>query len=214
MKKYLLLVAFFTLTGCATSSYNPVTQPDQRIQFEGFSFLPPKGENWEVTGNPVGKTGSFGAWGGATVRIMAFKKSIIGPNQTPDEAEQWKVLVNKYEFENYKFDNDVDLIHLAQSGDKVLAKKGMEVLNFSYSHENFKGMKCVRMARTIKAGRRISSSKVSTIIVYSQGNLCTHPKNPGQLIRLTAEQSVLKGQTPAEFQSEVIPFFKSLEADE
>jgi hypothetical protein len=213
MKQYLLLVVLIASIGCSTTSYKPVTHPDQRIQLEGFSFLPPKGQNWEVIGNPVGRAGSFEDWGGVTVKVKAFKKSFVGPNQTPDEAEQWKALVNKYEFENHKFDNDGDLMELAQSGDKVLAKKGMTVPESSYSYENFKGMKCVRMIRNIRAGRRLSGSKVATILVYSQGYLCVHPKYPGQLIKLTAEQAVLKGQTPAEFKSEVGPFFNSLEVD-
>lgn len=55
MKKYLLLVVLFIFIGCMSLSYDPITNPDKRIVFEGLSFLPPNGENWEWRGqiNPI-----------------------------------------------------------------------------------------------------------------------------------------------------------------
>ncbi len=50
MKKYLLLVVLFIFIGCMSLSYDPITNPDKRIVFEGLSFLPPNGENWEWRG--------------------------------------------------------------------------------------------------------------------------------------------------------------------
>ncbi len=55
MKKYLLLVVLFIFIGCMSLSFDPITNPDKRIVFEGLSFLPPNGENWEWRGqiNPI-----------------------------------------------------------------------------------------------------------------------------------------------------------------
>lgn len=55
MKKYLLLVVLFIFIGCVSLSYDSITSPDKRIVFEGLSFLPPNGENWEWRGqiNPI-----------------------------------------------------------------------------------------------------------------------------------------------------------------
>ena len=214
MKKYLLLIVLFAITGCMTISYKPVANPDQRIIFEGFSFLPPNGENWEVTSDPLEINGTFETWGRSTIKMKGFKKSIIGPNQEVGEAEQWKVSISKYEFGVMKFDHDDDLIEFAQYGLKSLGKQGMLLLESSHSHETFQGMNCVRTEAKIEGGRKISSSKLSAVIIYTQGYTCVHPKFPEHLVTLGAERSVLKGQTPTEFQSEVDPFFNSLKVHE
>ena len=106
LKRYPCLVILFALMGCVTVAYQPVTHPDQRILFEGFSFLPPNGENWEVTRDPLERNLTFETWGRYTLKVKVFKKSIVRPNQAPGEAEIWKASVNKYEFAIMKFEID------------------------------------------------------------------------------------------------------------
>ncbi len=53
MKTLLSVIIFLSLVvaGCATSPpLMPITDPDKRIQFNGFSVLPPKGEGWHWVG--------------------------------------------------------------------------------------------------------------------------------------------------------------------
>ena len=87
MKKYLLLIVLFIFMGCATS-FEPVTQPDQRILFEGFSFNLPSGENWEIFHETLEDKLFLETFGQYTRFSKVFKKTVIGQNQEPEKAEK------------------------------------------------------------------------------------------------------------------------------
>jgi len=233
IKKYLLLIVLFTFIGCASTSLEPVTQPDKRIQLGGFSFLPPKGENWGIITNPNElnlnweTSGSeyrkwlkltnelkltWETWGRGTVKWKAFKKSLMGPTQKPGEAEVWKAQIIKYEFAIMKFDQNDNLMELAQEGYISLDQKGIGLLESNFSIETIKEMNCVRSKGKAEGGREISNSKALATTIYMQGFICVDPRNPNHLIELRANQSVVKGQTPTDIQNELELFFNSLKA--
>lgn len=211
MKKYLPLIFIFALSGCASISFGPVTHPEQRIQLGGFSFLPPNGEDWEMSTDPIEGNMTWENWGRGTVKMKAFKKSIVGPNQKPDEAEILKASINKYEFAIMKFDHDDDLMELAKSSLKTMDKRGLKLLESSFSHEKIQGMNCVRRKGKTEGGRKSSNSEASAVINSFQGYLCVHPRQSNHLIELGAGQTVLKGQTPIDVQNEFDHFLNSLQ---
>jgi len=213
MKKYLWLILLFSIVGCVSINFEPVTHPEQRIQFEGFSFLPPSGENWEMTTDPIEVNKNFKNWGRGTWKMKAFKKSIVGPTQKPDEAEILTASINKFEFAIMKFDHDEDLMEVSQGFIKTLDKKGLKLLESSASHEKLKGMNCVRKKGKAEGGRKLSNSEASAFIHYFQGYVCVHPRHSNHLIELGASQEVLKGQTPTDVQYEFDQFLNSLQVD-
>jgi len=259
MKKYLLLVVLFIFIGCMSLSFDPITNPDKRIVFEGLSFLPPNGENWEWRGqiNPINlpshsvssvssERGVFlnsryilfsasryhqrpfevyltpGIWGRSNLQFMIFKKAIIGQKQTSDKEEIVFVSVFKYDFALMKFDHDEDLMELAQSGyliaNQIRSIKLFQprtiapavVLESNLSHENFKGMNCVRDVSMLESRRGLGNSEVSEKTIYIKGHVCVHPRYPNHIIVLKTRQYVLKGQTPTDIQNEIDSFFASL----
>jgi len=48
-------------------------------------------------------------------------------------------------------------------------------------------------------------------IHYIQKFICVHPSHPNQIIKFRADHAVLKGKTPTDIQSELDPFFNSLQ---
>jgi len=211
MKKYLWLILLFSIIGCVSINFEPVTQPDQRIQLGGFSFLPPNGENWQVTTDPLELNMTWENWGRGTVKMKAFKKSIVGPTQKPDEAEILKAKITKIEFGIMKFDHDEDLMEVSQEGIKTMDKQGFKILESSSFHEKFKGMNCVRWKVKAEGGRKLSNSEASAVIHYFQGYVCVHPRHSNHLIELGASQEVLKGQIPTDVQYEFDQFLNSLQ---
>jgi len=211
MKKHQSFVFIFALIGCASISFEPVTHPDQRIQLGGFSFLPPNGDNWEVASYPLEQNLTWKTWGRSTWKRKAFRKNYEGSKQVNAETEAASVGLNIYEFAIRKFDNDDDLMELAQIGSKILDKRGMELLESSYSHEKNNGMNCVRGKWKAKGGLRISYTEAFAVIDYFQGYVCVHPRSPKHVLDIRAIQSVLKGQAPIDIQSELDHFFNSLQ---
>ena len=225
MKKYPLFIVLLTLFGCGTISYEHITQPSQRIVFEGFSFFPPNGDKWEVTSAPLKLDMINEVYGPLTVKIKGFKRSFVGPKQTPNEEELWKVAINKWEFGNMKFDHGKDLLGWVESWENDLGKwqsttlpprppellQNKEwvqslandlstinsvLLESSYSYEKWHGMDCVRKKITSKGDQKISSSSPSAVNIYSKGYFCVHPRHSNHLIELVAEQFALKNQIP------------------
>jgi hypothetical protein len=211
MKKYLFLIVFFNLMSCVAISYEPVTHPDQRIIFEGISFLPPKGDNWKVTSDVSKRKITHYIWGRATTKLIGFRKSIIELGPESSEAELWQVWIQKLEFEIMKFDSPNNLKEYARLRSMDLERAGMVLLGSSYSHKKFHEMNCVRRKSKVQRDPTVLTSKSSTDIKYSQGYICVHPKNPQHLILFFAEQLLSKGRTPTEFQTEIDPFFNSVE---
>jgi len=213
MKKYLWFILLFSIIGCVSINFEPVTHPDQRIQLGGFSFLPPNGGNWEMTTDPIEVNGTWENWGRGTVKMKAFKKSIVGPNQKPDEAEILKASIIKYEFAIMKFDHDDDLMDVFQEGIKAMDKQGFKLMELSGSHEKLKGMNCVRKKGKAEGGRKLSNSEASATIYYFQRYMCVHPRQSNHLIELAVSQEVLKRQTPTDVQYEFDQFLNSLQVD-
>jgi hypothetical protein len=211
MKRYLFLIFLFNLMGCTIISYEPVTHPDQRIIFEGVSFLPPRGDNWKVTSDVSKRKFTHYIWGRATTKLIGFKKSIIEPGRESSETELWQVWAQKLEFEIMKFDSLNNLKEYARLKPKDFERAGMVLLGSSYSHKKFHEMNCVRRESKVQRDPTVLTSKSSTDIKYSQGYICVHPKNPQHLILLFAEQLLSKERAPTEFQTEIDPFFNSVE---
>ena len=117
MKQYLLLVFFFTFIGCMgihSLPYEPIARSGQRIQFEGLSFFPPKGESWEMATKPVARI-VHEEFGRSTLKVKFFKKTIVGQNQKPDKQETIWAVVVKHEFALLNFNHADGLRGLIQS---------------------------------------------------------------------------------------------------
>lgn len=215
LKKYLALAFLFAFIGCSSGSisYEPVTQPDQRISFQEFSFLPPNGEKWRVASDPMEIYKTFGDRGRSFLHVMGFKKIIFGNNRTKSDAQILRLTIAKYDFEKHKFDNEVDLMEFADITSNDSSKQKRVYTDYSQSQERLNRMKCVWRKGKSEGSRRISSSKSLEETKYFQGYICVHPKNSNILIELHFSQAVIKGRPKTDRQSEINPVFDSLEAN-
>lgn len=233
MKKHLLLIALFILMGCAIP-YKPIKNPDQRIHFERFSFLPPNGENWGMfRPHDYGRDLHWGAWGRANIKSIDFQKSNAGQNQTSDKVETGVINIFKYEFGIIHFDHDNDLMEFTQEKNKRLIFWGIRLLESKYSHEKFNNMHCVKYKikaegekehlpsvnsaflmyseRVTWGAKEVLHSRDIPNLIYYQGYVCVHPRHPNHLIELKVRQMVAKGQTPTDIQNEIDYVFNSVE---
>lgn len=206
--KYILWIIFiFTLMGCPALGplYTPLTHPDQRIQLGGFSFLPPSGENWEVTvKKPYKKHVHWENWGRSKWDAKYFNKNLSGANPESSETEKLTVLVSTYEFALMDFDNDEKLTEFIKDEYKRLEKRGIDILESSESHEKFNGMNCIR-------SKYKGNSAPSNYVLHSQGHTCVHPARSNYIIKIRTNHRVVKDQSPTDFQSELDHFFNSLQ---
>jgi hypothetical protein len=212
MKKYLLLIFLFILMGCATS-YEPVTHPDQRILFEGFSFYLPSGENWEVFHETLEDNLFLETFGKFTYKFKIFKKTAVGQNQAPEKAEKIYVNATKREFAAMNFDHVDALRGLMKAISNYYTRAGDVVLKSDLFDEEFKGMICVKNTNKKEGIYRQRSGSRLAMIVHVQRYGCVHPRHPNQVIGLRFEQFAPKGQTLTDFQNEVDQFFRSLKVE-
>lgn len=215
MKKYLALAFLFAFIGCSSGSisYEPVTQPDQRISFQEFSFLPPNGDKWRVTSDPMEIYKTFGDRGRAFLHVMGFKKIVFGKNRTKSDVQILRLTIAKYDFEKHKFINEADLMEFADNTSNDASKQKRVDTEYSQFPDRINRMKCVWRKGKSEGSRKISSSEALEETKYFQGFICVHPKNSNILIELHFSQAVLKGRPKTDHQSEINPVFDSLEAN-
>jgi len=242
MKKFLWLVFIFILIGCRPNPLQPLTHPDQRIQFGGFSFLPPPGKNWEVHTNPIENNIYWETWGRSTLKATIFNKNIVEPNYRSRELETLQLFAIIYEFAIMKFDNEDDLLELTQDGYRFLGesiawffrhrlhfyddnyiksphsleqsgKKGIIIPESRYTFKIINKMNCATIKIRTERVIEIAGFEHSEVIAihYIQKFICVHPSHPNQIIKFGADHAVLKGKTPTDIQSELDPFFNSLQ---
>lgn len=213
-KQYWLFFLFFILFGCFPSiKTEPVKNFDQRIYLHEFSFLPPKGDNWEIVRFPLGNQGIVKSkeWGRIKIKHLWFQKKILGKNQSSGEEEIWNIRAKRGEFVIMKFDNNDDLKEFANTIYTMDAdKSGHAVLESDMSFEKINDMNCVRHNGILEGGLLIDS-KPTVITRFVQGYACVHPNHPNRLISVQANQAVIKGRTPTNIQNELDHFLNSLE---
>jgi hypothetical protein len=212
MKKYLLFISLFLITGCETTPsvrFDPLVDSDQPIQLEEFSFLPPKGENWMMELSE-GKL-PFKNWGIALAKGYIFKK--IRPLNKPEEAEQLVVAIQRLDFGVMRFNHVDNLMGLVNEGHNNIKERTI-ALETKVFPETIHGMECVRFNYKYENKLKVSNPETPLRTISRHGYFCIHPQKSNVLIRLLAFQGVLSGRTPTDYQSELDHFFNSLKVSD
>lgn len=196
--------------GCAVGpTATLVTNPDERLQFPGFSILPPKGENWFMVG-----PGAYENW----AFPITFAKRLREKIERPAEAEMNFARVKTLNFGNVTFRNPAEILRylahdiVAQDLESQnRANPGLGIKNFQVkaSVEKYLGRDCV----TYELSYEVHNWRPFPGFVFimdGKGLLFLHPDSPTFVIGLEYYQRYLRGEKPYRVEPEVEPFLKSL----
>jgi tetratricopeptide (TPR) repeat protein len=181
--------------GCAAAGPSPkvIADPTQRIEFDGFSILPPRGEGWVVL-DPAPQVDP---------KVMAVKayfvKRLTEGATSPSRLHRLTAVVRTVEIG--------DLIgsraHLLQS----IAGRFSGVLDTCFRGE------CVRYENTTE-DRSNPAFPGLVFVISKQGLVVLHPDSPTLAINVEYRQYHAQGVTPLSAEAlerEVEPFQRSLE---
>ena len=185
------------MVGCAGGpQLIPVTDPTERLEFEGFSILPPQGDNWFVVPSaPI----IF-----PDVLVQFFKKSTpqsgprqplatlslgAGPGPEGSTAERLYKL-------GVEYSNQPDTSRFRR-------------ISFNISPDRTLALDCMRFDWTAEA-RNNPRYPGSIFIMDQHGFVCLHPDLPHHSIEISYGQRRLQEELPLSLEAEGEPFVKSL----
>lgn len=195
----LLATAGLIVAACAGGpKLIPIGDSTQRVEFDGFSILPPEGNGWLMLESPP-KTVP-----GLTTKAY-FIKRLTEEVTWPSKLHRLTAVIRTISYGDVKFESRAELLrHLAgefsgQSGktylDKCLARD------------------CVRYEST-RGGLSNPHFPGFVFVISKQGFLVLHPDSPNLVINLEYRQYYAQGKQPISveaLETEVEPFQQSLE---
>ena len=205
----LLSLACLIMTACAFRApltLTPINSPNERLQFEGFSILPPNGQNWFISkGGPPDKR-----W---TV-LVGFAKKLRDKPVNPAQAEMNFALVKTRSLAHLPATKPDEILrYLAQeleNENKLGPEPGISNFYAVTYIEKYQGHDCVRYQIYYEVDNwRPFPGYV--FVMETKGYLFTHPDSPTTVIGLEYDQRYLKGEKPYPLEPEVEPFLESLE---
>lgn len=174
----------------------PVTDPTQRLEFEGFSILPPKGENWFMAPPALRKQQG-------PDMIVSFLKLATPPSKThtvaatvrggrvPISAGSRAELLQK-----------LAQVYFEQTGRH-------RPVSVTIAPNNTLAPDCVRYDGTVE-DRGVPGYPGSVYIMDMHGFVCLHSDLPDAAIDIQYSQRRLQEDPPLALEAEGEPFVKSL----
>jgi hypothetical protein len=208
MKKYLLLILLFTFIGCATNPFTvPVTNPEERIFYHHFSFLPPNGSNWKTTERPVKKN-----VGGSPMATFMFRKQLFeGKPTTASENETFVAGAQIHKFHRDENINEEMLVkYLKHYWTFPSNDPRYKMINLKYSLDNSYDTPCFRYDAKAE-DRKVPGFSDSIFIFHNWGLMCVHPEHRNEIYTLNASQRYFKGESPTNLESEFEPLLNSMQ---
>ena len=191
----LLLACAIAVGGAATApSLTPISDPTRRLEFEGFSILPPKGGGW-VRVEPPPQTDPKG-----TVKAYFIKRLTEGVT-SPSELHRLTAVVRTLDVGDVKIENPTDFLDSIARG--FLGKSFLD---------KCLGRDCVRYQSTTED--RNPQFPGFLFVISKQGFVVLHPASPTLVINVEYRQYYARGVQPLSaeaLETEVEPFQKSLE---
>jgi hypothetical protein len=203
----LFLLLGVIASGCAIGpTLTPITDPTQRLQFQGFSILPPKGENWFIAELPYPTDPNWAV-------PVTFGKKLREKAQRPGEYHPIYVHVQTGSLGDVRFESRSELLQqLARQIEMELTtptprRRAPQVRVFL---DKWLGFDCIRFES--RAEDPMVPELPGFVFTFTrQGFIFLHPDAATFIVWLEYGQKYLKGQQPFALEAEVEPFLKSLE---
>lgn len=192
----ILLGVGLGVVGCAGGpQLIPVTDPTQRLEFEGFSILPPKGENWFMAPPALRQQQ------GPDV-IVSFLKLATPPSKTHTVAAT--VRGGRVPF---SAGSRAELLQKFAQASFEQTKRNRPV-SVNISPDRILSPDCVRYDATVE-DRGVPGYPGSIYILDQHGFICLHPGLPDAAINIQYSQRRLQEEPPLALKTEGEPFVKS-----
>lgn len=176
----------------------PITDPTRRFEFEGFSILPPKGENWFMPSVELlqkqGVTNGVQFWKmltppSVTHTIVANVSAVKVPMPSRSRAEL--------------------LQELAQVKEREMSTGRHRLISIKTTLDNSLGSDCLRYDVSAE-DRGALVNQGSVYILDTHGFACLHPDITSYLIEAEYSQRRLQGEQPLSLEAEGEAFLKTL----
>lgn len=220
----LLLVTGVITVGCGAGDrrfipltdpafLTPVATPKQRYELQGFSFLPPAGENWFFV-SPSHPSDPGELLPHLTQALFFIKKLRESPPARPEDYQTINAsLITTTRFGELSFEPAEYLRNKARELEEQYTEETrtgqFRPVKFKASTDNSLGIDCVRYDKVVE-DHRVQRFPGTVFIMADHGFLCPHPDFPRFIVNLSYSQRYMRGNQPLAVEKEVTPFFKSL----
>ncbi len=183
----------------------PITDPTKRLEFHGFSVLPPLGENWSIQNQGANSiVFAKSTKKGRDHTVVAFART-VSQSEVPLKA----VL-------EYVGKGGSPCIDVTTTGNPFFA------LYLAFRSPRFKNLEaqiCVESCQGKACGRSdltvedhgVPYAPGSVFILTQRDLYFLHPDSPEVVVHLSYSQRFLRGEKPLPIDAEIEPFLKSLE---
>lgn len=208
IKSYLSsLIIFIVLgvSGCAGNPFIvPVNNPEQRISYYHFSFLPPKGNNWKTTEKPH-KSILFES----PMITINFVKHPLPTTVSKGETAAATAQVHAFHRDD-NINKEMLLKYSKHSLETPPDDPRYKMIDAQYSVDDSYDTPCLRH-KAIAEDKMVPGHSGSIFIFHVWGLTCVHPKYKNEIYILSASQRYLKGESPINLEKEYEPFLNSLQ---
>jgi hypothetical protein len=181
----------------------PVENPSRRMDFPGFSILPPQGVGWRIV-PPLGR----GPAGGGTA--VAFVKPLRdAPPQRPEDSHVIAATVVIDEIGERAFDTPGAYLRFIEDRMERVLRAHFRVLAARYRLEPGPAPLCARYD-TLVEDTAVPRFPGEAFLLAARGIRCVHPRWPRYVVDAGYSQRVLRGQPLLAMEPETEPFVKSL----
>lgn len=193
-----LLLAVAVFGGCSsTPGLTPVDRSGQRMRLEGFSIVPPQGENWFST--PV--SAQDAVWRS----VAGFIKQ--PPQQTPGTAV-WATTAVANLVDTPFQGPDQLLEQLVRSREAELQSPRFRLLEFKTAAGPSSGC---RRYDAVAEDRGVNEFPGTVFILTVHHTICLHPNVPTMAVNMAYSERRREGQPAAPMTAEGEPFLRGLQ---
>lgn len=191
----------------------PVATPTQRYELQGFSFLPPAGENWFIV-SPSHPSRLAEVLPTAAQDLFFIKKLRESPPTRPEDHQTiFASVATTTRFGELSFEPAEYLRNKAREIEARYTEdtktEQFRPVTIKASTDNSLGTGCVRYNKVVE-DHRVRLFPGTVFIMEDHGFLCPHPNFPRFIVNLSYSQRYLRGEQPLPVEKEIAPFFKSL----
>lgn len=202
-RETLILTILLTVVGCmpipTKTLLTPVTDLTKPIEFQGFSILPPNGENWFISGQNKYK-------------VLFVKRLDSQSSATNTKAYGLEAQVRTF-FVSPQLKTHKEILEHIDAEKKKNVNAGERLLTFNSSSMNGSlGSDCLKYDWKLedRGVPVIGRAAIEVFIREEHGFTCLHPNYPQYVVELAYGQRYLEGKQLSIPGVEVESFLKSL----
>jgi hypothetical protein len=185
----------------------PVTEFTKRHECQGFSVLPPRGENW-VFISPIPTKVPILVELGSLLCDFIFVKWLRDRITRPEEAHTIFVLGRISQI-NVGFQTSEEFLQFVERLIKEKSFPRYRLLESKARLDNSLGAVCVGYERAVE-DVVLPQFPGSAFSEADKGFFCIHPRTSRFVVLIVYSETFLKGQRPLSLEQEIEPVFKSL----